>query len=39
MRDVYIIGVGEIPFGMLKDDFHILGQRAVRAAVKGNGPA
>ncbi|MCJ7596182.1 MAG: thiolase family protein [Desulfobacterales bacterium] len=37
MRDVYIIGVGEIPFGMLKDDFHILGQRAVRAAIKDAG--
>lgn len=37
MRDVYIIGVGETQFGMLKDDFHILGQRAVRAAVKDAG--
>jgi acetyl-CoA acetyltransferase len=37
MREVYIIGVGETPFGMLKDDFHILGQRAVRAAVKDAG--
>ncbi len=37
MRDVYIIGVGETPFGMLKDDFHILGQKAVRAAVKDAG--
>ncbi|MFH1490844.1 MAG: thiolase family protein [Pseudomonadota bacterium] len=37
MRDVYIIGVGEIPFGMLKDDFHILGQKAVRAAIKDAG--
>jgi len=37
MRDVYIIGVGEIPFGMLKEDFHILGQRAVKAAIKDAG--
>jgi len=37
MREVYIIGVGETPFGMLKDDFHILGQRAVRVAVKDAG--
>jgi benzoylsuccinyl-CoA thiolase BbsB subunit len=37
MREVYIIGVGETEFGMLKDDFHILGQKAVRAAVKDAG--
>jgi len=37
MRDVYIIGVGEIPFGMLKEDFHILGQKAVKAAIKDAG--
>jgi benzoylsuccinyl-CoA thiolase BbsB subunit len=37
MRDVYIIGVGETVFGMLKDDFHVLGQEAVRAAVKDAG--
>lgn len=37
MREVYIIGVGETQFGMLKDDFHILGQKAVRAAVKDAG--
>jgi benzoylsuccinyl-CoA thiolase BbsB subunit len=37
MRDVYIIGVGEVPFGMLKEDFHILGQRAVREAIKDAG--
>lgn len=37
MRDVYIIGVGEIPFGMLNEDFHILGQKAVRAAIKDAG--
>ena len=37
MREVFIIGVGEIQFGMLKDDFHILGQRAVRAAIKDAG--
>jgi benzoylsuccinyl-CoA thiolase BbsB subunit len=37
MREVYIIGVGETEFGMLKDDFHILGQKAVRAAIKDAG--
>jgi benzoylsuccinyl-CoA thiolase BbsB subunit len=37
MRNVYIIGVGETEFGMLKDDFHILGQKAVRAAVRDAG--
>jgi benzoylsuccinyl-CoA thiolase BbsB subunit len=37
MRNVYIIGVGETVFGMLKDDFHVLGQKAVRAAVKDAG--
>ncbi len=37
MRNVYVIGVGEIAFGMLKDDFHILGQKAVRAAIKDAG--
>jgi benzoylsuccinyl-CoA thiolase BbsB subunit len=37
MRNAYIIGVGETAFGMLKDDFHILGQKAVRAAIKDAG--
>lgn len=37
MREVYIIGVGEVPFGMLKEDFHILGQKAVRGAIKDAG--
>ena len=34
LRNVYIIGVGETVFGMLKEDYHILGQKAVRAAIK-----
>lgn len=34
LRNVYIIGVGEIPFGFLSEDYHLLGQRAVRAAIK-----
>jgi benzoylsuccinyl-CoA thiolase BbsB subunit len=34
IRRVYIIGVGETLFGMLDDDFHVLGQKAVRAAIK-----
>lgn len=37
MRDVYIIGIGEIPFGMLPDDYHILGQRAVLDAIRDAG--
>ena len=37
MRDVYIIGVGETPFGFLKDDFQILGKRAVLEAIKQAG--
>jgi acetyl-CoA acetyltransferase len=37
MRNVYVIGVGETVFGMLNDDFHILGQKAVRAAIKDAG--
>lgn len=37
MRDVYIIGIGEIPFGMLPDDYHILGQRVVMAAIRDAG--
>jgi benzoylsuccinyl-CoA thiolase BbsB subunit len=37
IRRAYIIGVGETPFGMLDDDFHVLGQKAVRAAVKDAG--
>ena len=37
LRDVYIIGVGETTFGMLDDDYHILGQKAVRAAIKDAG--
>lgn len=34
MRDVYIIGIGEITFGMLPDDYHIMGQKVVRAAIR-----
>ena len=34
LRNVYIIGVGETVFGMLKEDYHILGQKAVRAAIR-----
>jgi benzoylsuccinyl-CoA thiolase BbsB subunit len=37
LRNVYIIGVGETVFGMLNDDYHILGQKAVRAAIKDAG--
>ena len=37
LRNVYIIGVGEIPFGFLNDDYHILGQKAVRAAIRDAG--
>jgi benzoylsuccinyl-CoA thiolase BbsB subunit len=37
LRNVYIIGVGETPFGMLSDDYHILGQKAVRAAIQDAG--
>jgi len=37
MRDVYIIGIGEIPFGMLPDDYHILGQRVVMASIRDAG--
>ena len=37
LREVYIIGVGETTFGMLDDDYHILGQKAVRAAIKDAG--
>jgi benzoylsuccinyl-CoA thiolase BbsB subunit len=37
LRDVYIIGVGETTFGMLDDDYHILGQKAVRTAIKDAG--
>ena len=37
LRNVYIIGVGEIPFGFLNDDYHILGQKAVRAAIQDAG--
>ena len=37
MRDVYVIGIGEITFGMLPDDYHILGQRVVRAAIRDAG--
>jgi benzoylsuccinyl-CoA thiolase BbsB subunit len=37
LRKVYIIGVGETPFGMLNDDYHILGQKAVRAAIQDAG--
>ncbi|SPD74689.1 conserved hypothetical protein [uncultured Desulfobacterium sp.] len=37
MRDVYVIGIGEITFGMLPDDYHILGQKVVRAAIKDAG--
>jgi benzoylsuccinyl-CoA thiolase BbsB subunit len=37
LRNVYVIGVGQTVFGMLKDDYHILGQKAVREAVKDAG--
>jgi benzoylsuccinyl-CoA thiolase BbsB subunit len=37
LRDVYIIGVAQTIFGMLKEDYHILGQKAVRAAIKDAG--
>lgn len=37
LRNVYIIGVGETAFGMLDDDYHILGQKAVKAAIKDAG--
>jgi acetyl-CoA acetyltransferase len=37
LRNVYVIGVGQTVFGMLKDDYHILGQKAVRAAIKDAG--
>jgi benzoylsuccinyl-CoA thiolase BbsB subunit len=37
LRKVYIIGVGETAFGMLDDDYHILGQKAVRSAIKDAG--
>jgi len=37
LRDLYIIGVGETVFGMLKDGYHVLGQKAVREALRGAG--
>ena len=37
LRKVYVLGVGETVFGMLEDDYHILGQRAVRAAIRDAG--
>src|SRR5512136_888326 len=37
LRKVYILGVGETVFGMLEDDYHILGQKAVRAAIRDAG--
>jgi len=37
LRKVYILGVGETAFGMLEDDYHILGQRAVREAIRDAG--
>jgi benzoylsuccinyl-CoA thiolase BbsB subunit len=37
LRNVYIIGVGETAFGMLDDDYHILGRKAVKAAIKDAG--
>ena len=37
LRSVYIIGVGETVFGMLQDDYHVLGQKAVRGAMKDAG--
>jgi benzoylsuccinyl-CoA thiolase BbsB subunit len=37
LRKVYVIGVGQTAFGMLQDDYHILGQKAVREAVKDAG--
>ena len=37
LRNVYVIGVGQTVFGMLNDDYHILGQKAVRAAIKDAG--
>ena len=37
LRDVYVIGVGQTVFGMLRDDYHILGQKAVMEAIKDAG--
>jgi benzoylsuccinyl-CoA thiolase BbsB subunit len=37
LRKVYILGVGETAFGMLEDDYHILGQKAVREAIRDAG--
>jgi benzoylsuccinyl-CoA thiolase BbsB subunit len=37
LRNVYIIGVGETPFGMLDDDYPILGRKAVKAAIRDAG--
>jgi benzoylsuccinyl-CoA thiolase BbsB subunit len=37
LRKVYVIGVGQTVFGMLQDDYHILGQKAVREAIKDAG--
>jgi len=35
-RDVYIAGVGETKFGMLKDDFDVLGRQAAFQAIKNS---
>jgi benzoylsuccinyl-CoA thiolase BbsB subunit len=37
LRKAYVIGVGQTVFGMLQDDYHILGQKAVREAIKDAG--
>ena len=37
LRDVYVIGVGQTVFGMLRDDYHVLGQKAVMEAIKDAG--
>jgi benzoylsuccinyl-CoA thiolase BbsB subunit len=37
LRTVYVIGVGQTVFGMLKDDYHILGQKAVTEAINDAG--
>lgn len=37
LQDVYVIGVGQTVFGMLRDDYHILAQKAVMEAIKDAG--
>jgi benzoylsuccinyl-CoA thiolase BbsB subunit len=37
LRNVYVIGVGQTVFGMLNDDYHVLGQKAVREAIMDAG--